>query len=91
MRDSEGIEHTAEVSAETLYEALALGLTAIRKSSWVEDVARGLAPALDSEATQERAIKTPSVATPRSSWSKENQPENVSSRRQEITPIEPDC
>jgi hypothetical protein len=40
MRDSEGIEHTAEVTAETLYEAVALGLTAIRKSSWVEDIAQ---------------------------------------------------
>jgi hypothetical protein len=40
LRDSEGIDHTAEVTAETLYEAIALGLTAIRKSSWVEDIAQ---------------------------------------------------
>lgn len=39
MRDSDGIEHTAEVTADSMYEAVALGLTAIRKSSWVEDIA----------------------------------------------------
>jgi hypothetical protein len=42
MRDSEGIEHTAEVAADSLCEAIALGLTAIRKSSWVEDIAANL-------------------------------------------------
>lgn len=40
MRDSEGIEHTAEVTADSLYEEVALGLKAIRKSSWVEDLAQ---------------------------------------------------
>lgn len=38
VRDTEGIEHTAEVTAESLYEAVALGLRAIRQCSWVEDV-----------------------------------------------------
>ena len=38
IRDTEGIEHTAEVTAESLYEAVALGLRAIRQCSWVEDV-----------------------------------------------------
>ena len=40
VRDSEGIDHTAEVMAETLNEAVARGLKAIRASSWVEDVDR---------------------------------------------------
>jgi hypothetical protein len=31
IRDTEGIEHTAEVTAESLYEAVALGLRAIRQ------------------------------------------------------------
>lgn len=43
IRDSEGIEHTAEVTAESLYEAVALGLHAIRQSSWVEDIAQNFA------------------------------------------------
>lgn len=38
IRDLEGIEHSAEVSAQTLYEAVALGLRAIRQCSWVEDI-----------------------------------------------------
>lgn len=38
IRDTEGIEHTAEVTAESLYEAVALGLRAIRQCSWVEDI-----------------------------------------------------
>jgi len=38
IRDTEGIEHSAEVTAETLYEAVALGLRAIRQCSWVEDI-----------------------------------------------------
>src|SRR5690349_8079894 len=38
IRDLEGIEHTAEVTAESLYEAVALGLRAIRQCSWVDDI-----------------------------------------------------
>ena len=38
IRDTEGIEHTAEVTAESLYEAVALGLRAIRQWSWVEEI-----------------------------------------------------
>jgi hypothetical protein len=38
IRDTEGIEHTAEVTAESLYEAVALGLRAIRQCAWAEDI-----------------------------------------------------
>jgi hypothetical protein len=38
IRDTEGIEHSAEVTAESLYEAVALGLRAIRQCSWVDDI-----------------------------------------------------
>jgi hypothetical protein len=38
IRDLEGIEHSAEVTAETLYEAVALGLRAIRQNSWAENI-----------------------------------------------------
>lgn len=41
IRDPGGIEHTAEVTAEILYEALAL--KAIRESSGVEGIAQNLA------------------------------------------------
>jgi phosphoribosylformimino-5-aminoimidazole carboxamide ribonucleotide (ProFAR) isomerase len=40
IRDPQGIEHTAEVTAESLYETIALGLKAIRESSWVEGIAQ---------------------------------------------------
>jgi phosphoribosylformimino-5-aminoimidazole carboxamide ribonucleotide (ProFAR) isomerase len=43
IRDPEGIEHTAEVTAESLYEAIALGLKAIRESSWVDGIAQNFA------------------------------------------------
>jgi hypothetical protein len=43
IRNSEGIDHTAEVTAASLYEAVALGLRAIRESSWVEDIAQNVA------------------------------------------------
>lgn len=38
IRDTEGIEHTAEVTAASLYEAVALGLKAIRQCAWVENI-----------------------------------------------------
>ena len=38
----DGIEHTARVSASTLYEAVALGLRAIKKSSWAGEIPEGL-------------------------------------------------
>jgi hypothetical protein len=36
------IEHTAQVSANSLYEAVALGLRAIKKSSWAGEIPEGL-------------------------------------------------
>ena len=42
IRDLEGIEHTAEVSAESLYEAVALGLRTIRECSWAKDIGQNV-------------------------------------------------
>ena len=42
ITDLEGVTHTVEVTAETLYEAVALGLAAIRDSDWAADIAQGL-------------------------------------------------
>jgi hypothetical protein len=36
VTDTEDITHSVEVSAETLFEAIALGLAAIRGKDWVE-------------------------------------------------------
>jgi len=38
----DGVSHTVEVTATTLYEAVAQGLAAIRGSEWVAGIAQGL-------------------------------------------------
>jgi hypothetical protein len=38
----EGVEHTVQVTAGTLYEAVALGLASIRSEEWVEGIPEGL-------------------------------------------------
>jgi hypothetical protein len=40
----DGVTHTVELTAETLYEAVALGMAAIRTDEWVEGIAQGLNP-----------------------------------------------
>ena len=40
----EGVAHTVEVTAATLYEAVALGLKQIRGNDWVEGLAGALNP-----------------------------------------------
>jgi|ERR1700682_4063036 len=42
VKDLEGVSHTVEVSATTLYEAVALGMATIRTDEWVTEIAQGL-------------------------------------------------
>jgi hypothetical protein len=42
IHDMEGVTHTVDVTAETLYEAVALGMAAIRTSDWATGIAQGL-------------------------------------------------
>jgi len=42
IRDMEGVEHAVQVTAGTLYEAVALGLASIRTDEWVEGIPEGL-------------------------------------------------
>jgi len=42
IKDMEGVKHTVEVTAETLYEAVALGLVAVRGNDWVTGIAQGM-------------------------------------------------
>jgi hypothetical protein len=44
ITDMEGIAHTVEVTAASLYEAVALGLAAIRGHDWVTGIPEGLNP-----------------------------------------------
>src|SRR3984893_14516466 len=41
IKDMDGVKHTVEVTAETLYEAVALGLVAVRGNDWVMGIAQG--------------------------------------------------
>jgi hypothetical protein len=40
-RDLNGVEHTVEVTANSLYEAVALGLSAFRDADWVREIGHG--------------------------------------------------
>ena len=43
ITDLEGVSHTVEVTATRLYEAIALGLAALRENDWVAGIPEGLA------------------------------------------------
>jgi hypothetical protein len=42
IQDMDGVSHTVDVTAATLYEAVAQGLSLIRKGEWVAGIAQGL-------------------------------------------------
>ena len=42
IQDMDGVAHTVEVTVSTLYEAVSLGLAAIRGNEWVLGIAQGL-------------------------------------------------
>jgi hypothetical protein len=42
IQDLNGVTHAVNVTAATLYEAVALGVAAIRTDEWVTDIAQGL-------------------------------------------------
>jgi hypothetical protein len=44
IEDLNGVSHTVEVTAASLYEAVALGMAAIRTDEWVTGIAEGLNP-----------------------------------------------
>src|ERR1700746_2189771 len=41
IQDMDGVSHTVEVTAATLYEAVAQGLAAIRGNEWVAEIVEG--------------------------------------------------
>jgi hypothetical protein len=43
VKDVHDIEHSIEVTAETLYEAIATALAALRQDTWVGEIGQGLA------------------------------------------------
>jgi uncharacterized protein (UPF0210 family) len=42
VKDIQDVEHSVEVSAETLYEAIATALAALQKDVWVGEIGQGL-------------------------------------------------
>ncbi len=42
IQDMDGVTHTVEVTAATLYEAVAQGLAAIRRNEWLAGIAQGV-------------------------------------------------
>jgi hypothetical protein len=42
IQDMDGVSHTVDVTAATVYEAVAQGLAAIRGNEWVGGIAQGL-------------------------------------------------
>lgn len=44
IQDIDGVSHTVDVTAATLYEAVAQGLAAIRGNEWVAVSRKGLTP-----------------------------------------------
>lgn len=42
VSDMEGVRHSVEVTASTLYEAVAMGLAAVRGEEWAGEIAEGL-------------------------------------------------
>lgn len=46
LTDLDGVKHQVEVEAESLYEAAALGLKALKNGSWVADIGAGPNPGL---------------------------------------------
>ena len=43
VKDLRDVEHSIEVSAETLYEAIATALAALQQDSWVGEIGQGFA------------------------------------------------
>ena len=42
IQDMQGVDHTVQVTAATLYEAVALGMASLRGEDWVSGIADGL-------------------------------------------------
>jgi hypothetical protein len=42
IRDMDGVSHSVDVTASTLYEAVAQGLAALRADDWVAGIAQGM-------------------------------------------------
>ena len=53
----EGIDHTAHVAADTLYEAVARGIKALKAHSWTGDLTEGNASVMVNDTPVEHTVK----------------------------------
>src|SRR3977135_4412969 len=57
IQDLEGVAHTVEVTAETLCEAVAQGLAALRQSDWVHGFQQGIVKVSVADVRVEHQVK----------------------------------
>jgi hypothetical protein len=57
IQDLEGVAHTVEVTAETLFEAVAQGLAALRGNDWVMGFQQGTVKVSVADVRVEHAVK----------------------------------
>ena len=57
VQDVEGFTHTVEVTAESLYEAVALGLAALRGREWVAGITHGTVKVSVADVRVEHEVK----------------------------------
>ena len=57
IMDLDGVEHTAQVSAETLFEAVARGLVAVSQHAWAEELVTGSVRVSVQDTPVEHAVK----------------------------------
>ena len=57
IQDLDGVAHTVEVTAETLYEAVAQGLAALRRSDWVAGFQQGIVKVSVADVRVEHQVK----------------------------------
>lgn len=57
VQDLEGVAHTVEVTAESLYEAVAQGLAALRRSDWVAGFQQGIVKVSVADIRVEHQVK----------------------------------
>ena len=57
VQDLEGVAHTVEVTAESLYEAIAQGLAALQRSDWVAGFQQGIVKVSVADVQVEHQVK----------------------------------
>jgi len=55
--DTDGVEHTAHVNADSLYEAVARGLAALKANSWTGDLVEGQARVMVQDTPVEHNVR----------------------------------